>query len=204
MHVSKDSMWREIWKILQNFLGTKQGLKVQHLIIRPLFFSRQFCSLFGGHRYTYIIHFFSSYIGVRIQVASRANAAPCWFVSGEIPGWSQLWVFESKVSVPSLHMLLWTLDLNQQWPDQTTKPRHDPRRVSPPCAIRCSFRCRFTTNRMNSLDLTRKTIEVFGLHFLPFLGSWALLSATLSDDHSLESSTKKMYSYYGGWTYANI
>jgi len=26
MHVSKDSMWREIWKILQNFLGTKQGL----------------------------------------------------------------------------------------------------------------------------------------------------------------------------------
>jgi len=26
MHSSKDSMWREIWKILQNFLGTKQGL----------------------------------------------------------------------------------------------------------------------------------------------------------------------------------
>jgi hypothetical protein len=26
MHVSKDSMWQEIWKILQNFLGTKQGL----------------------------------------------------------------------------------------------------------------------------------------------------------------------------------
>ena len=26
MHTSKDSMWREIWKILQNFLGTKQGL----------------------------------------------------------------------------------------------------------------------------------------------------------------------------------
>jgi hypothetical protein len=26
MHVSKDSMWRGIWKILQNFLGTKQGL----------------------------------------------------------------------------------------------------------------------------------------------------------------------------------
>ena len=25
MHVSKDSMWRKIWKILQNFLGTKQG-----------------------------------------------------------------------------------------------------------------------------------------------------------------------------------
>jgi len=25
MHTSKDSMWREIWKILQNFLGTKQG-----------------------------------------------------------------------------------------------------------------------------------------------------------------------------------
>ena len=25
MHVSKDSMWREIWKILQNFLETKQG-----------------------------------------------------------------------------------------------------------------------------------------------------------------------------------
>jgi hypothetical protein len=27
MHVSKDSMWRGIWKILQNFLGTKLGLK---------------------------------------------------------------------------------------------------------------------------------------------------------------------------------
>jgi hypothetical protein len=26
MHVSKDSMWRRIWKILQNFLGTKQDL----------------------------------------------------------------------------------------------------------------------------------------------------------------------------------
>jgi hypothetical protein len=26
MHVSKDSMWRGIWKILQNFWGTKQGL----------------------------------------------------------------------------------------------------------------------------------------------------------------------------------
>jgi hypothetical protein len=25
MHVSKDSMWQEIWKILQNFLETKQG-----------------------------------------------------------------------------------------------------------------------------------------------------------------------------------
>jgi hypothetical protein len=25
MHVSKDSMWRKIWKILQNFLGTKQA-----------------------------------------------------------------------------------------------------------------------------------------------------------------------------------
>jgi len=25
MHASKDSMWREMWKILQNFLGTKQG-----------------------------------------------------------------------------------------------------------------------------------------------------------------------------------
>ena len=25
MHTSKDSMWRGIWKILQNFLGTKQG-----------------------------------------------------------------------------------------------------------------------------------------------------------------------------------
>jgi len=25
MHVSKDSMWREIWEILQNFLETKQG-----------------------------------------------------------------------------------------------------------------------------------------------------------------------------------
>jgi hypothetical protein len=27
MHASKDSMWRGIWKILQNFLGTKQGHK---------------------------------------------------------------------------------------------------------------------------------------------------------------------------------
>ena len=26
MHTSKDSMWREIWKILQNFCGTKHGL----------------------------------------------------------------------------------------------------------------------------------------------------------------------------------
>jgi hypothetical protein len=26
MHVSKDSMWRGIWKILQNFLGTKRAL----------------------------------------------------------------------------------------------------------------------------------------------------------------------------------
>jgi hypothetical protein len=26
MHTSKDSMWWRIWKILQNFLGTKQGL----------------------------------------------------------------------------------------------------------------------------------------------------------------------------------
>jgi hypothetical protein len=26
MHVSKDSMWREIWKILQKFLETKQDL----------------------------------------------------------------------------------------------------------------------------------------------------------------------------------
>jgi hypothetical protein len=26
MYLSKDSMWRRIWKILQNFLGTKQGL----------------------------------------------------------------------------------------------------------------------------------------------------------------------------------
>jgi len=26
MHVSKDSMWRGIWKILQNFSETKQGL----------------------------------------------------------------------------------------------------------------------------------------------------------------------------------
>jgi hypothetical protein len=26
MYVSKDSMWRRIWKFLQNFLGTKQGL----------------------------------------------------------------------------------------------------------------------------------------------------------------------------------
>jgi hypothetical protein len=26
MHVSKDSMWQGIWKILQNFLGTKQDL----------------------------------------------------------------------------------------------------------------------------------------------------------------------------------
>ena len=26
MHVSKNSMWRRIWKILQNFLETKQGL----------------------------------------------------------------------------------------------------------------------------------------------------------------------------------
>jgi len=25
MHASKDSMWREMWKILQNFLGSKQG-----------------------------------------------------------------------------------------------------------------------------------------------------------------------------------
>jgi hypothetical protein len=31
MHVSKDSMWRRIWKILQNFLGTKQGLKAMAL-----------------------------------------------------------------------------------------------------------------------------------------------------------------------------
>ena len=27
MYAIKDSMWRGIWKILQNFLGTKQGLK---------------------------------------------------------------------------------------------------------------------------------------------------------------------------------
>jgi hypothetical protein len=27
MHVSKDSMWRKIWKFLQDFLGTKQPLK---------------------------------------------------------------------------------------------------------------------------------------------------------------------------------
>jgi hypothetical protein len=26
MHVSKDSMWRGIWKFLQNFLGTKPAL----------------------------------------------------------------------------------------------------------------------------------------------------------------------------------
>jgi hypothetical protein len=26
MYVSKDSMWWEIWKILQNFWGTKHGL----------------------------------------------------------------------------------------------------------------------------------------------------------------------------------
>jgi hypothetical protein len=32
MHVSKDSMWRGIWKILQNFLGTKQGPKVIQVI----------------------------------------------------------------------------------------------------------------------------------------------------------------------------
>ena len=25
MHASKDSIWREMWKILQNFQGTKQG-----------------------------------------------------------------------------------------------------------------------------------------------------------------------------------
>jgi hypothetical protein len=34
MHTIKDSMWREIWKILQNILGTKQGprqgLRHQH------------------------------------------------------------------------------------------------------------------------------------------------------------------------------
>jgi len=28
MHASKDSMWREIWKILQIFLETKQGLSL--------------------------------------------------------------------------------------------------------------------------------------------------------------------------------
>jgi hypothetical protein len=33
MHVSKDSMWREIWKILQNFLGTKQGLRSSTLVL---------------------------------------------------------------------------------------------------------------------------------------------------------------------------
>jgi hypothetical protein len=49
MHVSKDSMWREIWKILQNFLGTKHDLygyvgktsclinKRYHLLCRLLF-----------------------------------------------------------------------------------------------------------------------------------------------------------------------
>jgi hypothetical protein len=26
MHVPQNSMWQEIWKILQNFLETKQGL----------------------------------------------------------------------------------------------------------------------------------------------------------------------------------
>jgi hypothetical protein len=29
MHVSTDSMWRRIWKILQNFLGTKPALKTK-------------------------------------------------------------------------------------------------------------------------------------------------------------------------------
>ena len=31
MHAFKDSMWRGIWKILQNFLETKQGLVLQLL-----------------------------------------------------------------------------------------------------------------------------------------------------------------------------
>jgi hypothetical protein len=31
MHVSKDSMWQGIRKILQNFLGTKQGLNTEEM-----------------------------------------------------------------------------------------------------------------------------------------------------------------------------
>jgi len=30
--MSKDSMWRGIWKILQKFLGTKQGLTFQKIL----------------------------------------------------------------------------------------------------------------------------------------------------------------------------
>jgi hypothetical protein len=33
MHASKDSMWREMWKILQIFLGSKQGLNTNESAI---------------------------------------------------------------------------------------------------------------------------------------------------------------------------
>jgi len=42
MHASKDSMWREIWKILQNFLETKQGLNT----MQALFSSKKICKIF--------------------------------------------------------------------------------------------------------------------------------------------------------------
>jgi hypothetical protein len=64
MHVSKDSMWREIWKILQIFLGTKRDLSTWSIRETGCSAMRwPFCIIIvltcGTHTYALLLHYAS-------------------------------------------------------------------------------------------------------------------------------------------------
>jgi hypothetical protein len=88
MHVSKDSMWRGIWKILQNFLGTKQGLylilphpSIIYIIIYPLY--PLWDPLITLSKYIHVWSSFKGFIETNLMVQSKFNL-DFWFVSYNI------------------------------------------------------------------------------------------------------------------------
>jgi hypothetical protein len=77
MHVFKDSMWREIWKISQNFLGTKQDLSRHQVSRAAAAGGGIFCpELLGSSSLHACV-----VVSVRIPVgcgAGEQSAGACW------------------------------------------------------------------------------------------------------------------------------
>ena len=75
MHASKDLMWRGIWKILQNFLGTKQSLRTEFLVDMLQSLEKEHASPFAcliSRIFSASQHYFSLMINQRTVFSAMA------------------------------------------------------------------------------------------------------------------------------------